>query len=321
MIFKKSFRNLMILLVFLSFSLGIADSSRAEIMDKVLVVVNEEVVTQRDFDRIFIPMEKNFATTYEGKELERQLETARAALLEQLINSKLTISLAKEAEVKIDEEELKNRIGKVRAYYDSEETFLQVLNAKGTNLTEFNKEIREQMLAQAFVEQEISEKIVVSPVELKDLYNKNKEKFVAAHKVKVRSIMIRKTKDREMDKAKIDGIIEELKRGRNFVDFAKEASEGPYAAEGGDMGLVSRGQVLEEMEKAIFAAKIGEISDVVETHIGFHVFLVEEIQKPRTLSFTEVSDFLREQLYMKRFEGKLMEWLKDKRENAYISYK
>lgn len=321
MVFRKSLRSVVSVAVFLSFSLGLAGSLHGEIMDKVLVVVNEEVVTQRDFDRIFVPIEKNFITTYEGKELERQLETARAALLEQLINSKLTISLAKGAEVEIDEEELQSRIGKVRAYYDSEETFLQVLNAKGTNLTEFNKEIREQMLAQAFVEQEISEKIVVTPVELKDLYNKNKEKFVAAHKVKVRSIMIRKTKDREMDKAKIDGIIEELKRGRNFVDFAKEASEGPYAAEGGDMGFVSRGQVLEEMEKAIFSTKGGEFSDIVETHIGFHVFLIEEIQKPRTLSFTEVSDFLREQLYMKRFEENLVEWLKEKRENAYIAYK
>ncbi|MBL7072261.1 MAG: peptidylprolyl isomerase [Candidatus Omnitrophica bacterium] len=321
MILRKSLRSFVSLAVLLGFSIGLANSSHAEIMDKVLVVVNEEVVTQRDFDRIFVPIEKNFMTTYEGKELERQLETARAALLEQLINSKLTISLAKDAEVEIDEEELQSRIGKVRAYYDSEETFLQVLNAKGTNLTEFNKEIREQMLAQAFVEQEISEKIVVSPVELKDLYNKNKEKFVAAHKVKVRSIMIRKTKDREMDKAKIDGIIEELKRGRNFVDFAKEASEGPYAAEGGDMGFVSRGQVLEEMEKAIFSTKVGEVSAAIETHIGFHVFLIEEIQKPRTLSFSEVSDFLREQLYMKRFEENLVEWLKEKRENAYIAYK
>jgi len=321
MVFKKSLRSVVSIAVFLSFSLGVGGSLHGEIMDKVLVIVNEEVVTQRDFDRIFIPIERNFMTTYEGKELERQLETARAALLEQLINSKLTISLAKDAEVEIDEEELQSRIGKVRAYYDSEETFLQVLNAKGTNLTEFNKEIREQMLAQAFVEQEISGKIVVTPVELKDLYNKNKEKFVAAHKVKVRSIMVRKTKDREMDKAKIDGIIEELKRGRNFVDFAKEASEGPYAAEGGDMGFVSRGQVLEEMEKAIFDTKVGELSDAVETHIGFHVFLIEEVQKPRTLSFTEVSDFLREQLYMKRFEENLVEWLKDKRENAYIAYK
>ncbi len=321
MVFKKSLRSLVSVAVFLSFSLGSAGSLHGEIMDKVLVVVNEEVVTQRDFDRIFIPIERNFMTTYDGKELERQLEIARAALLEQLINSKLTISLAKGAEVKIDEEELQSRVGKVRAYYDSEETFLQVLNAKGTNLTEFNKEIREQMLAQAFVEQEISGKIVVTPVELKGLYNKNKEKFVASHKVKVRSIMIRKTKDREMDKAKIDGIIEELKRGRNFVDFAKEASEGPYAAEGGDMGFVSRGQVLEEMEKAIFDTKAGELSDAVETHIGFHVFLIEEVQKPRTLAFTEVSDFLREQLYMKRFEENLVEWLKEKRENAYIAYK
>jgi len=319
--FGKITKNLLCLMMLLTFLSAGASSGEAEIIDKVLVVVNDEVVTQRDFDRMFMPIEKNFKTTYYGKELERQLETARAGLLEQLINSKLTISLAKKDEVEIDEEELKNRINKVKAYYDSEEIFLQVLNAKGTNLTEFNKEIREQMLAQGFVEKEISSKIVVTPVETKDLYNKNKEKFVAPHKVKVRSIVVRKTKDQEMNKAKMKGIVKELENGRDFVEFSKEVSEGPYAEEGGDMGYISQNQVLEEMEEAIFKTEKGKLTDIVETHIGFHVFLIEDVQKPRTLSFAEVNDYLREQLYMKKFEENMLEWLKEKRENAYIAYK
>ena len=177
------------------------------------------------------------------------------------------------------------------------------------------------MLAQKLVEQEISAKIVITPDEIKKLYTKNKEKFVAPHKVKALGIMIRKTRDSEKDKMKIIAIKDELEHGKDFSEVAKEKSEGPYAKEGGNMGYVSQGQVLEEMESAIFDLKEGELSDIVETHIGYHIFKVEEIQQPRILDFTEVSDYLKEQLYMKKFEENLGEWLKEKRENAYIAYK
>ncbi|MFH1394961.1 MAG: peptidylprolyl isomerase [Candidatus Omnitrophota bacterium] len=321
MFFKRYLKILAHIMIISGLLFMSKNPAYSEIVDKVLVVVNEEVITQRDFDRMFVPIAQSYKANYEGKELERQLESVRAGLLDQLINSKVTISLAKKAEITVDEEELKRRVDKVKAYYDSEETFLQVLNSKGTNLTEFNQEVRDQMLAQKLVEQEVSAKIVITPAEIKKLYTKNKEKFVAPHKVKALGIMVRKTKDTEKDKIKITAIKTELENGKDFSELAKEKSEGPYAQEGGNMGYISQGQVLEEMEEVIFNLNEGELSDIVETHIGYHIFKVEEIQDPRILDFTEVSDYLKEQLYMKKFEENLGEWLKEKRENAYIAYK
>ncbi|MBU1894773.1 MAG: SurA N-terminal domain-containing protein, partial [Candidatus Omnitrophica bacterium] len=165
MFFRRGLKIFTYIMVISGVLLMSQNSAYSEIVDKVLVVVNEEVITQRDFDRMFVPIAQSYRTNYEGKELERQLESVRAGLLDQLINSKVTISLAKKAEITVDEEELKRRVDKVKAYYDSEETFLQVLNSKGTNLTEFNQEVRDQMLAQKLVEQEVSAKIVITPAE------------------------------------------------------------------------------------------------------------------------------------------------------------
>ncbi len=299
------------------------DFARAEVVDKVLVVVNDEVVTQREFNRAFSPIKKSYESSFEGEELKKRLEEARKNLLEQLINSKLAVSLAKKEEIEIDEEELSERIDKVKSYYVSEEAFLQTLSAKGTNLTEFEQEMREQILAQKLVEKEIASKIVITPAEIKDLYDKNKESLVSPDSVKVRGIMIRRGDPSEEagERKKIEDIVSELKKGGDFAALAIERSEGPYASNGGDMGYVVPGQLLEEIDDVIFKMQKGELSDVVETRIGYHVFLVEDVQKSRPLELGEVSDFLREQLYMKRFEEGLVKWLEEKRKNAYISYK
>ncbi len=296
----------------------------AAVIDKVIVVVNDEVVTQREFDRMFEPVRQNYEQNFKGEELEKRLTMARKGLLEQLINSKLAISLAKKEKVEIDETELAARIDKIKAFYPDEKEFLKALSDRGTNLTEFERDMREQMLAQKIVEQEVAGKIVITPVEVSDLYEKNKEKMVSPHSVKLRGIMVRRQEgDAEAGKQKAAKLAAKAKKGKgkDFAELAKNESEGPFADRGGDMGYVVKGQMVQEIDDVVFDLKKGQISDVVETQLGYHIFFVEDIQESRPLEFDEVSDFLKNQLYKRKFEAELVKWLEDKRKNAYISYK
>ena len=319
---KRPLISILSAVIFIA-ALATSGLSRAEVVDKVLVIVNDEVVTQREFDRTFKPIEMRIQQTLEGEEMQQQLEAARKGILEQLVNTKLAISLAKEEKIEIDEEGLKKRIERIKSFYGTEEEFLQALSLKGTNLTEFERELREQMLAQKFIEKEVASNIVIPPGDIKDLYEKNKEKLVAPKRVKVRGIMTRKEGAAAGGggETKMKEIIVELDKGADFASVATEMSEGPYAKNGGDMGYVEKGQFLEELDAVIFSMGKDERSDIVESRIGYHVFLVEDINEPRQLELNEVSDFLREQLFAKRFEENIAEWVGEKRKNAYISYK
>ena len=303
--------------------LCLGNISSAEVLDKVIVKVNSEVITQREFDRVFIPVKTNYEANFKGEELEKRIEEVRGSILQQLINTKLAVSLAKKQKVKIDESELQSRIDKIKSYYGADETFLQALGEKGTNLSEFKSEIREQMMAQKIVEQEVASRIVVTPAEINDIYQKNKEKMVTPRRAKIRGILIRKKEGTADDtaKSKMDEVYAKLEKGRNFNTLAKNYSEGPYAEKSGDMGFVVPGQLMKEMDTAIFSTKKGNTTDIVETRLGYHVFLVEDIEEPKNLQLEEVSDFLRGQLFKKKFEEALKKWLEEKRKNAYISYK
>jgi len=311
------------LFMFMSLFFGLDRAAySAEMVDKVIVVVNDEVVTQREFDRIFSQVEKMLEANLKGEELQNKMEDAKKNILEQLINSKLAISLAKKAKVEIDEAELKKRIDTIKSYYPNEDEFLKALSDKGTTMTEFEREMRDQMLAQKLVENEVASKITITPGDMKDLYDKNKDKMVSRLTVKLRSITINKEPGKEADsKAKTQEILKKAKGGEDFTELAKTYSMDGYAAQGGDIGYLSPGETLTEIDDVVFKLKPGEVSDIVETQIGYHIFKVEEIKEPRQLGFDEVSDFLRQQLHMKRFEEDLVKWLEAKRKNAYISYK
>ncbi len=313
-----------VLLIILACSVLLATHvANAAVVDKVMAVVNDEVVTQREFDRTFYPIQKSYEERFKGVELQEQLEQARKGLLEQIINSKLAISLAKKEKVKVNEEELKKRMDAIRSYYGSEDEFLRTLDAKGTTLSEYKKEMKDQLLAQKLVEREVSSRVVISPTEVQDLYIKNKEKLIAPDRIKVRGIMIRKSANNEGENLskKIKEIASEIKKGKSFAVAATEYSEGPYAKNGGDMGYVSPGQIIPEIDEVIFKLKKGKVSDIVETKLGYHIFVVEDIQKEHAMEFNEVSDFLREQLFMKKFEEGMGKWIDEKRKNAYIAYK
>ncbi|MBD3380479.1 MAG: hypothetical protein GF408_08485 [Candidatus Omnitrophica bacterium] len=298
-------------------------SSHAVMVDKVIVEVNGEVITQREFDRTFDPIKAQIEANFQGEELQNRLEMARKGVLEQLINSKLAISAAKKADIEIDEQELQQRIERIQSYYGSREEFLKALDQKGTNLSEFEKEIREQMLAQQVVQKEISGKITVAPGEVSELYEKNREKLISPKSYKVRTLMVRKSGEdnKAEDRAKAESIRKEIKEGADFSEVAASRSEGPFADKKGDMGYIVQGQLAPPLEEVVLGLKENEISRVVETPIGFHIFKVEDIEEPRQLSLEEVNEFLKDQLYKRKFQEELVEWLEKEREEAHISYK
>jgi len=128
--------------------------------------------------------------------------------------------------------------------------------------------------------------VPITPKEMEDYYQNNREKFGQPKRIKVRHILIRfDPKDSEaMAKArkKAESIREEAMKGKDFAQLARQYSEDPGTkAQGGDLGYISRGQVVPEFEEAAFSLKVGGISNLVQTPYGFHILKVDEIQEAK----------------------------------------
>jgi len=129
--------------------------------------------------------------------------------------------------------------------------------------------------------------VQVTAKEIEDYYQANPEKFIQPKRIKVRHILLRAdTKDAEAlakVRQKAESIREEALKGKDFSQLAKQYSEDPGTKDrGGDLGYISKGQVVPEFEAAAFGLKAGEISPVIQTAYGLHILKVDEIQEQQT---------------------------------------
>lgn len=138
-----------------------------------------------------------------------------------------------------------------------------------------------------FDPKEYAKQVQASPKEIEDYYQNNREKFGEPKKAKIRHILIKAdAKDAEAAakaKTKAESIREEAVKGKDFAQLAKQHSEDPATKNaGGELGYISKGQVIPDIEEAVFALKAGGISAVVQTPYGYHILKVDEILEART---------------------------------------
>ena len=87
------------------------------------------------------------------------------------------------------------------------------------------------------------------------------------------------------------------------------------------MGYIKRGDLLPEIEKAVFVLKPGEVTGIVQTSLGYHIFKVEEKEAPKTLSLSEVRHDVESAVYKSKADAKIKGWLEGLKKNAYIAFK
>lgn len=184
-------------------------------------------------------------------------------------------------------------------------------------------EIREMIsyMSDQYLSQEYLNKVVVAPVtttdeEMKKYYAEHEGEFVIPEAVKVRHIFVSAHADSTADlkdtaRAKVKDLVGQIRKGADFEEIARKHSEDTDSAvKGGDLGYISEGKTNSgEFEKAAFALKPGEISDVVETPFGFHIIRADEKRGKRKAGFDEVRDYIQGQLREQMNKKKIQEFL------------
>lgn len=206
-------------------------------------------------------------------QLQARFQTNKRQFLDELINQKLLLGEAQKQKV------------------DTDEKVLSVL-----------EQLKSELMIQRLVEREILEKVQVDDQEAQAYFNTNKERFKKPEQIHAYHILL-------SDEAAAKKVRKRVVKGEDFETVAKETSVGPSGPRGGDLGLVGKGQLVPEFEKAAFDLKIGEISDVVKTQFGYHVIKVTEINPSQQLEFTEIKDNIKLQLQQEKQRNLLVEFI------------
>ena len=187
------------------------------------------------------------------------------------------------------------------------------------DLSSYKQEEVRALIARLRIEKYMSQQvkdIEVSEEEIKDYYDLHKREFLRPERIRVSQILLEKE-----DKA--IAILEQVKMAseETFREIARKESSGVEAAKGGDMGLFEMGQLPFEMERMVFSLRVGEISPVVESTYGYHIFRLDARFEPELVSEESVFPEIRTKILNEKIKQHLKVHLADlKGELEWKSY-
>ncbi|MFH1478429.1 MAG: peptidylprolyl isomerase [Candidatus Omnitrophota bacterium] len=303
--------------------LGIAIDLPAQVFNKIVAIVNDEVITQQDMDQLLGVLYAQYVQAYKGDELLKKMEEVKRDLLNQMIEDKLILSRAKELGIQVADKEVEERLQEIRNGFPTDSFFNNTLEAQGITVGDLKIRYRDQIMMKKVVNYEIKSKTDILPSEISEYYEKNREQFKRQEKYRVSHILIKAQSevDFELAKVEIQDVYNKLVAGQDFKTLARIHSEGPNKEDGGDMGYASKGEMIEELDREIFSLKNGEFSNPIKTSVGYHIVKVDDIQHSGYMSLEEAQEDIKMMLYQQKLKEKVDRWLSGLRSQAYISIK
>ncbi len=314
---KKSFFWAALIFVSAAFP-GAARS--AEVVDRILAIVNDEIVTEQELQIVMAPVIAQYRTMYTGQEYEEKTAAARKEFLEKVINDKLILGEAKRKQVIVKDPEVDEMMADVRNKFPSREAFLRAIEDQGLTEKKLWNRFRDQLMTQKLVAYEVKSKVSVSPGEVNEYYKGHSLDFVQNDRVHLQHILIR-TSSRPEEEAKTlaENLLSQLEAGRSFEELAQLNSDGAEASEGGDMGWVEKGQLMGEIDEKVFALEQGQIAGPVKSSLGYHIFKVLERNRFSVKPLAEVRGQVQDVLFKEKLDERLESWMRSLKKNAYIS--
>jgi peptidyl-prolyl cis-trans isomerase SurA len=258
----------------LAFLLGSAQAQRMELVDRIVAIVNKEVVTASELrERVELAereLRRQGTAAPERSVLERQV-------LERLILDKAQLLLAAETGLRVDEVQLDRAIERIAQNNNlTLANFRQALERDGVPMDKFREEVRRQIIMQRLREREVDERIDVSESEI-DLYlEEQKTSGTRRVEYNVAHILVRLPEQASPERiaqarARIEKAREEARSGTDFSRLAASYSDAGDALQGGQMGWRPADRLPELFASALQALKPGEVTEVLRSPGGFHL--------------------------------------------------
>lgn len=297
----------------------------AAVVDRIVAVVNEDVITLYDMENLLRPLVQNLKSQRLPPEREVQaLAQLRAEMLNNLIDTKLTEQEVKRHKITISEEEIENYIRRVKQRRaTTDEQMRGILAEQGMTLEEYRNEVKLQLQRAKLVNREVRSKVVITEAEVKAYYEKNKTKYGGGTQYHLWNLFVRlpaqaSPANRAAAQNLLEEALAELKRGRPFQEMVRFTSERPSAVQGSDLGLFRIEELTPRLREAVRELKAGRFSPVVETDFGYQIVFVEEIKETASRPLAQVEAEIQDILFRERVDDRFVSWLSDLRKRSHI---
>jgi peptidyl-prolyl cis-trans isomerase SurA len=303
--------------------IGCGAVAAAEVVDRILAVVNAETVLLSDL--------KGFSKKIEtggmiddlllfGQRAD-SLKGNRQAQIDYLINEKILDSEVKRLNLSVTVERVEQELRDIAKKNNvSRAELMNAIKAQGMNPSDYQDFIKTRIERQSLIEQEITSKIRVSDEDVSAQYTReNPNANTGIFEYSLAHILFNPRKGGpQAAKDRAEAVLKKLKEGASFDTMAEQNSEDPNFTAGGTLGVFKAGEFSPELEKAVQGLGTGDVSEVVQTRAGFHILKVLSKKIITDPKFEREKEKVRAQLFEKAFQKHFKNWIEIKREESFI---
>ena len=287
--------------------------SEARLQDRIVAIVNSELIMLSDVKREFETEQERLSREHRGSDLDQRLKTAEYMALTKLIERRLQLQEAKAKRVEVSDLDVKQALEQMKRQGSP----LDVTNPSD------RQTVRDQLLLMRVVDLHIRSNITVGDSELKRFYQEHRDRFAIPEEYQLSQILIQPRASDGLAEAltKARRAMDDLKRGEKFEDVAAQYSDGANALQGGRLGLVRQGELIPAIEQAVAHLVPGGISDIIESPEGIQIIRMDDRKPKQFRRYEDVRRDIQEQVHQQKSEDMYQSWLVDLKNKAYIEIK
>jgi peptidyl-prolyl cis-trans isomerase SurA len=333
------------LLLAVAYALLLPSLSPADtVVEEIIARVNNEIITRTEYVRSRDQLRQE-AQQQDSATADRVFAEKQRDVLRDLIDQQLLLQKGKDLGITGDTELIK-KLDEMRKQMNlgSMEELEKAAEAQGASYEDFKQNLRNQIVTQRVIGQEVGSKLAMNKEDVKKFYDQHRAEMEQPEQVRLSEILIapkfpakpaaaadakpEPPSEAETEaalaaaQAKAQDLLDQFHKGAKFEDLAKKYSDGPSAKDGGDLGSsFKRGTLSKDLEDKVFALKAGEVTDVIHTKQGYVILQATEHQAAGIPTLKEAGPRIQDALYMQKLQPALRAFLTTLREEAFIDYK
>ena len=297
---------------------GAGISFGAELVEKILVRVKDRLITNSEF-------QKRLAAATHAPGASADVGAVKREVLQDLIKEKLLEERAKEMGVSAQDDEIEQAVERVKRQYNlaTDQEFDAALASSNMTRDDLKRQMRQTIILQKVIGRDVTSKLDISEDMLRLEYERQKEKiYRVPEAARVSEIVIRFAPGddaaRERAVARLEEARTKLAAGTPFADLAKEYSEGNARDRGGDLGSVSKGELLPGLDATVFSDPPQEYPPPALQPRSIHLFRVTDRKPAGYRPFADVSEDLKKRIGENLYDKRFGEYVEKLRRDAYV---
>jgi parvulin-like peptidyl-prolyl isomerase len=296
------------------------------VVEEIICKVNGDIITKGEMQRQFQNLDAALRQEgLSGIRLQDALRERQKDILRDQVDQLLLVSKAKDLNLTVDTDVTKRvmEIQQTSKIVDPDKFHEWVREQSGMTFEDFKLQLKNQLLTQRVIGQEIQRNIAIPEAEKKKYYEEHKSEFQREEEVYLRQIFV-STEGKSADQAaaaekKAKQLVDRARKGEKFGELARDNSDDPETAKNfGELPPYKRGQLRKEIDNIVFSQKKGYVTDPIRVPNGFIILRVEERFEKGQAPFEDVEEMISERLAGPQMQPKLRAYLTRLRQDAFL---